>query len=128
MDSQDPEQAIQAHLAQIDDLFLSVLATNLHAAEQAGRVEEVAKLEQIGDLLLALIQESQPPEIQLINQLLAAEFPSGTQALLEDNVDQVDDGLLEVMQLVEKDLAANGRATLAQKLAQIQEQAAAMLA
>jgi hypothetical protein len=77
--------------------------------------------------MLSLVQESQPPEIQFINQLLVAEYPDGTQALLAENSHLVGPELLEIMQLVEQDLAESGRGEVAQRLAQIQEQAAAMI-
>jgi hypothetical protein len=127
MASDDLEKAVRANLAQMDELFLSVLATNIEAAEASGQPDKVKKLQEIGDTMLSLIQESQPPEIQFINRLLAAEYPDGTQALLADNSQLVTADLLEIMQLVEKDLAESDRVETAQRLAQIRDQVAAML-
>jgi hypothetical protein len=127
MASDDLEKAVRANLAQMDELFLSVLATNIEAAEASGQPDKVKKLQEIGDTMLSLIQESQPPEIQFINRLLAAEYPDGTQALLADNSQLVTADLLEIMQLVEKDLAESDRVETAQQLAQIRDQVAAML-
>lgn len=128
VESDDLENAIRAHLNEVDDMFLSVLAMNLQAAVQAGRSEEAERLNQIGDTLMKLIEESQPPEILFINQLLSTEYPEGTQALLVENRQLVNPQLLELMQLVGQDLADNGRHKVAQRLAQIREQAAAMIA
>ena len=79
-------------------------------------------------MLMKLIQESQPPEIAFINQLLGAEYPAGTQALLEENRQQVSARLIETMRVVEKDLAQSGREQVAQRLAAICEQAATVVA
>ena len=75
---------------------------------------------------MRLIQESQPPEIQFINSLLTADYPDGTQALLEESRQQIDDRMLELMRLVEDDLTQSGRVELAQRLAEIQKQAASL--
>lgn len=125
--SDDIEKAIRTNLEQIDELFLNVLMTNMQAAEQAGRAEEAAILQQIGETLNKLIEESQPPEIRLINQLLNAEYPAGTQAMLEESREQVSTQLVELMELVSRDLSSSGRNETAERLAQIREQAAAML-
>jgi hypothetical protein len=126
MTSDDLEEAVRANLTQMDELFLSVLASNIQAAEASGQSDDVEKLKKIGDIMLSLVQESQPPEIQFINQLLVAEYPDETQALLAENSQMVTPELLEIMKLVEQDLAESGRGEIAQRLAQIQEQAATM--
>jgi hypothetical protein len=121
--SDDPEQEIRDSLELIDDLFLSVLATQIDTAEQSGHSDEAAKLRQVGNILMELIQESQPPEIRLINQLLQANDPESTLALLEANRTKLDAAFIELMQRVEEDLISGGRQQLAQRLAQIREQA-----
>jgi hypothetical protein len=124
MDSDELEEAIRANLDRINELFLSVLATRLEAAVKSGHSEDAERLRQISDTLMSLIQESQPPQVQLINQLLSTDYPEGTKALLEENTQFVNDGLLEFMQVLEDDLAQNSRHELARKLGQIREQAA----
>jgi hypothetical protein len=123
----DLEQAVRDNLEAIDDLFLAILARNIEAAEQSGRTEDVEKLNEIGEVLMQLIQESQPPAVQLINQLLSTEYPDGTRALLEENRPLLEQGLPEVMQMVEEDLGQRGRNELARQLAQIRAQATEML-
>lgn len=125
-DSQDPRQAVLDHLDQIDDLFMSVLSANIQAAEQAGNAQAVERLQEIGNVVLTLIQESQPPELRLINDLLNAEYPEGTQALLEENRDLITPEFVELLSLAGEQLTENNRQETAQRLAQIQSQAAAM--
>jgi hypothetical protein len=127
LESDDMEESLRANLDRVDDLFINILAANLQSAEQSGSQEAVDRLTQLGDILMKLIQESQPPEIAFINQLLGAEYPAGTLALLEENRPQVDVRLIETMRVVEKDLAQNGRGQVAQRLAEIREQAATLL-
>jgi hypothetical protein len=123
LESDDPQKTIRTNLQRIDDLFMGVLAANLEAADRSGKSETVEKLKAISGIILALIQEGQPPEIRLINQLLTAEYPEGTQALLEDNRELVDATLIEYMHLLGEDLVRRNRKEAAQRLSQIQEQA-----
>jgi hypothetical protein len=126
LDSDDPQEVIRDNLDQIDELFLGILDRNLGLATQSGRAEDVKKLQQVGDILTELILESQPPEIRLINELLVAEYPEGTQALLEEHHQMVDARLMEIMGMVGKDLREKDREESAARLAQIMDQASAM--
>jgi CpXC protein len=127
LQSDDLEQAVLTNLSRIDDLFLHNLMLSLQAAEQEGRTEVVEKLEKIGDVLTKLIQESQPPEVQFISELLSAEYPDRTQALLAEHSEQVTPRLLEMMRLVGDSLSRSGRESVAQRLSEIREQAQAMV-
>jgi hypothetical protein len=127
LDSEDPQQTLRSNLEQVDDLFMSVLASALDSAQQSGQTARVEKLEKVSAALLELIQESQPPEVRFINELLTAEYPEGTRALLEENRDRLDGSLLELMSLIGSDFDQRGRKQVAQRLEQIREQAAAIL-
>jgi hypothetical protein len=128
LESEDMREAIKSNLNRIDDLFLTVLASNLEAAERAGRSADMERLRRVGDTLMKLIRESQPPVIQFINELLEADYPEGTRRLLDQRRDQLDERLLELMSIVAEDLARGGRETTAERLHQIRDQATAMLA
>jgi hypothetical protein len=125
LDSDDPEAAIRSDPSQIDEFFLSVLATNLQAAEQAGDPERLEKLREINGAILEMIQETQPPEVRLVNQLLSVEYPEETKALLDEQSERVDARLLEVMQLLVEDLSERGQQELSERLALIRDQAEA---
>lgn len=127
LQSDDLEQALRANINHIDDLFLSMFAMSVQAAERSGRSEDAEKLNQLGDILMQVITESQPPEIQLVNELLLTEYPEGTQTLLEENQDLINAQFLEIVRMVGEDLTKSGRQEVAQRLAQIQEQVVAMI-
>ena len=124
LDSDDMEETLRSNLSWIDEFFFSVLAASMEGARQSGRTEDAEKLGEISNILMKIIQENQPPQIRLINQLLAADYPDGTLALLEENREQVDAALLKAMEQMADDLAKDGREELGRRLAQIQEQAA----
>jgi hypothetical protein len=125
--SDDVEKAVRDNLPHIDELFLNILVSNIQAAEQSGRTEVAQKLQRIGDILMELIQESQPPQIRLINELLAAEYPQGSLALLEDNRELLNEEFVQIMQMVAEDLQQGKRQELASRLAQVKLQVTAML-
>jgi hypothetical protein len=125
--SEDLEESVRTHMDQIDELTLNALALNLQAAQEAGRTDEAQRLQQLGDILVKLIQESQPPEIQFINSLLASDYPNGTRSLLEENQSQIDERMLELMRLVEDDLTKSARVELAQRLAEVRKQAISLV-
>jgi hypothetical protein len=127
VDSDDLEQAVLENLALIDEVFMSVLASNIEAAERAGRAADVQRLQEVGNILMKVIQESQPAVIQFINQLLTVDYPEGTQALLEQNEELLDPELLQVMDMIHQDLLENEREELAQRLSDVRRQAAALI-
>jgi hypothetical protein len=126
LESGDPQAFIRANISQVDDLFMSILMANLQAAERAGQTAAVEQLSKISEAVTAFILESQPPEIQFVNQLLSAEYPEGTLALLQENRQRITGQLLEVMRLVADDLAKSGRQETAQRMVQVREQAAGL--
>lgn len=73
LESDELEKAVRDRLALIDEVFMSILAVNIEAAEKAGRTQDVERLQQVGNVLMEVIQESQPLAIQFINQLLSAD-------------------------------------------------------
>jgi len=127
MRSEDPEQEIRANPEKVDELFVGVLRSSLDAAAKAGHADTVQRLSRIEEVLARLVLEGQPPEVRLINELLSADGPQGSQAILDDHLDEVDDGLVEVMEALGQQLAESGRQDVADRLAEVRAQARAMI-
>lgn len=128
LDSEDPEQFLRSKADLIDELFLSVLGAQLDAARRSGRSGVVERLEGIADILMRLLQEIQPPEIQVINQLMSTTHPEGTQAILEAHARQGSTrDLVRILQLVSDDLEGRGHHEAAEHLAKVRRQAEALL-
>ena len=127
LQSQDREAVVREHLGKIDDAFFAVLSANIAQAEEKGQKKIADDLRQVGDLVLELLQESAPPEIRLINQLMQAEYPKGTKKVLEKNATQVTAELIEVMDVMAENLKRGGHNEAAQRLSDIRAQAVAMV-
>ncbi|MBN1656994.1 MAG: hypothetical protein JXA93_01265, partial [Anaerolineae bacterium] len=123
--SDDIEQAVRDNLPRIDDLFLSVLARNIDVASHSGREEDADRMQRIADVLLQLIQESQPPEIRFINRLVEMEDPAQRQAMLDESPDLVNNQLLQIIDMLSEDVAERGQPELQERLATVRREVAA---
>lgn len=127
LQSQDREATVREHLGEIDDTFFAVLSANIAQAEETGQKEMADDLRKVGDLILELLQESAPPEIKLVNQLMQAEYPKETKRVLEKNAAQVTAKLIQVMDFIAEDLERGGHKEAAQRLSNIRTQAATIV-
>jgi hypothetical protein len=127
LQSQDREAVVREHLEKIDNTFFAVLSANIAQAEEKGEKKMADDLRRVGDLVVDLLQESAPPEIRLINQLMRAEYPEGMKKVLGKNAAQVTAELIEVMDFMVEDLKQSGHDEAAQRLSDIRAQAAKMV-
>ncbi len=66
--SEEPELLARRRLVEMDDLFLSVLASEIEAAQQAENEELARRLQNLWQLVMKLFQEQVPPELLLPEQ------------------------------------------------------------
>ncbi len=128
LQAEDPEAYLREHLNEMSEAFFVVLSANLNAAERDGHPEWVAKMEQIGDIAIRLIQEAAPPEVQLLNRLLTAPYPDGTLQILRENAAMITAELVDAMRLIAEDLTRQGNLPAADKTKKVLAQAEALLA
>lgn len=127
LQASDPEAVIRQRLAEIDDFFFAVLSANLQRAQSDGRGDWVERLEQIGEMVMTLLEEQLPPEVRLINQLMLAPYPDGTRALLTQNQGQITSRLLTMLEGMAGELEASGQPAAAEHLRQVLAQARTLL-
>jgi len=97
LSSPEPRSAVREHAEEIDDVFLAVLSANMQEAEKRGAKAAVERMAMIYDEIMALMEESMPPEVQLINELLRAPYPDGTRALLQEHRTEITPEVIELM-------------------------------
>jgi hypothetical protein len=112
----DVSAAIQANLNRIDDVFLQVLQLNLEEARKAGNVQVSSRLKEIRDEVLGLIQAAAPPELQLINELLAIEDEGQALEALHARQSEISQEVLEIMGELVMQLREAGNELAAQRL------------
>ncbi len=127
LQSSDWQAALEPHWQEIDHVFLTILSSNIELAQQRGDAEVAATLQQLADLALVIARKHAPPEVQLLNRLLEADYPEGTQRILEENRDHLNAGVFELLDAILRDLAAQGRQQDMATVQLIRTQAKALL-
>lgn len=125
--SKDPLQTARENADMIDDAFLQVLQMNAQTAQQRGDEKTVQAFAALQEIALQVIAERQPPEIQIVQALMAAKYPDETEKLLHEVKDIADDRLIQVMIQYADQLSQNDRTDMAAKLTQIMVQARGIL-
>ena len=125
--SSSPIESARKHIDELDDAFFSVLQLNIQDAERAGDKEALAVLERVEQVVMQAIAERQPPEVQMVNMLLAAKYPEETEKLLGEWKDALDDRFISVLAQFADQLAQQDRTDLSAKLTKVMTQARKIL-
>lgn len=128
LDSEKPEDYLREHVAEITEAFFVVLSANLNAADKQGQKEAADKMERIAEAAMKLIQESAPPELQLLNRLMAAPHPEGTLKILQENPALLTPELQSAITMIIEDLTREGNLPAADKVKKIFAQIQALAA
>lgn len=128
LQASDLQAAIQANPDRIDDTFLQVLQANLEEARRTGSVQVSSRLKEVRDAVLEAIQAGAPPEVRLINDLLAAQSEGESLELLRTRRAEVNGDLLELVNGLAEQLRGAGNESAAQRLDAIYAEAERMLA
>ena len=123
LQAEDPRAAARQHLEEVDDMFFSVLSANIQQARAEKQEAAAKRLEQLGAMILELVQESMPPEVRLLNNLLQVEYPEGTRQLLEANRQVITDEFIGAMGQLADQMDETGQADVAQHVRQVADQA-----
>jgi len=123
--SQDAKGTVRAHIDEIDDVFMSVLGASIAQNEQE-HPEVAARLLDVRNLIVEVMQESAPPELRFITRLLDADYPDETRKMLADNRPLVTAQVLGIMEALAGELESRGEADASEKLGGILAQAQLM--
>ncbi len=123
MVSENLDEAVRAHFEEMDEVFFSVLETNLQAAQQSGQRATFDRLQAVAEAVNRTIAAAQPPEVRFLNALLSTPNLDETRKILEANRRALSPQLLDWMRNVAEDLHQDGRADAADQLTKIIAQA-----
>jgi len=126
-EADDLPAAVREHKDGLNQVFFAVLARLTQAAQSAGSEAREAKLQAIAHEASSALEEDLPPDARLINQLIRAEYPDGTNEILEQNRGLLSQELLRTIDGYVKLLQGNEDVSLAEHLEQVREQMAAKL-
>ncbi|MCQ3929049.1 MAG: hypothetical protein DPW16_01200 [Chloroflexi bacterium] len=123
INSPDIEQAVQEALPLIDDLFINVLEATLQDASQRKDAQLALKLQQVYQIISQIMQQSAPPEVQFINELLQTENELETRLLLIERAKEIGPSLLDYMDNLIETLSARGAHDMVARISTLREQA-----
>ena len=126
-EAEDISEAVREHEADLNDVFFVVLSRYLDVARRQGDDDRVVKLNAVLESATSLMEESLPPDLALINKLLRAEHPDGTNAVLDQHRPLLSDAFLETCDEYIDRLNRSGDKALAEHLQQVRGQIAAKL-
>lgn len=89
------EQETQQRLGEIDEFFMEALNSELERARKESDLERIGKLQQVAGVLEKASQP--PPEIALVETLLAAEDESARREILEKNAAAITPDFLQLL-------------------------------
>jgi hypothetical protein len=121
--SDDPEALARTRFEDLDQTFMNVLTANLEEAGASGDEGAATALRAIWGLVMSLMEETLPPELQLFNRLMTAEDEAEVETLLQENRDLLTDRLVDFMEEAEAGLQEQDRPETAERLALVLDKA-----
>lgn len=121
--AEHPEQVIEEHMDEIDDLFFYVLSVNM---EQAARenaqanAPAIAKLRRIAELAADAVERRMPPALRFVNQLLRAGSDDERRQMLE-NPSVPPAELMELVEALIRQFQAGAQQNVVRKLEFVRE-------
>ncbi len=127
--SSDPENLARRRFAEMDQVFLTVLAAEMQEAQETGNEEAAKSLQGIWELLLRLSEESLPPSVRLLNRLMAVEDEGDIDKLLQANRPLVTAQFVELLEQAQAGVQEDEEAPpeSAERLALVAAKAKALL-
>jgi len=127
LEAEDLAEAVRAHRDELDDVFFAVLS-RLHtraAARQDTRRAE--RLEMLARVAQEALEEQLPPEVRLIGQLWRADYPDGSDAVLNAHRALLNDAFLKLYDAYVEQIAQERGEPLVSKLKNIRGQIVAKM-
>ncbi|MEZ4767064.1 MAG: CpXC domain-containing protein [Caldilineales bacterium] len=123
----DIQRAVMERAQYVDQTFLSIVGANLEDARKRGAGAAVRRLQEVWDAAIELLNISAGPEVELLNELLSAEYPAGTRKILSENREIITSDFIDALEELIAQVSGEGADEVAQRLRQIRSQAQLML-
>ncbi|MEM7531873.1 MAG: CpXC domain-containing protein [Chloroflexota bacterium] len=126
MQADNPQQQLRQYADYINDAFMNILVANIQQAQQQNQMGVARTLSQIYQMALEIVQERMPPEMRLLNQLMAAPDEASVRQLLRENRHMLTNEFMAALEPMEAQMREGGRADLADRLKSIRGRVALM--
>jgi len=115
--TEKPELLARRRMADLDELFFSVLGAEIERAQREGNEEAVSRLQAIWRLTMDLLRQQVPPEISLLTAVLEAKDEEEMRQILDSNRRLLSEPFLRVLEQVEQQLRDGGEEAAAKRAA-----------
>jgi hypothetical protein len=122
LEAPDQAAAVRAKAGQIDEYLLGTLVRVREAAERNKDADRVARLSHLLETITDVLEENLPPETRLINKLLRADYPDGTNRVLEQSRGMLTDEFMKTFDEQLAELEETNEADLVEHLKQVRGQ------
>ncbi|MEA3374723.1 MAG: CpXC domain-containing protein [Chloroflexota bacterium] len=126
--SDDPRELARRRIDEIDEAFLNVLGANLQQAHKREDEDTLEALREVWGVVMGLMEEAMPPELRLINRLMAAEEEDHIERLLEESKDLVTERMVQFIEETEAKAREEGDLETAEQMALVSEKMSTILA
>jgi hypothetical protein len=126
--SDDTKEMARRRISEIDEAFLNVLGANLEQAHKREDEETLAALREIWKVVTGLMEEAMPPELRLINRVMAAEDEEEIERLLQEGKNLVTQRMVQFVDKTEAEAREEGDLKTAEQMALVSEKMGSMLA
>lgn len=116
MEAPDLHKALAENIPAIDDTFMAVLNANMEAAAKANRRDVFNSLQHLYESIMQLVQESAPPEIRFINELLQTDSDEVATVLLKKRLPEFGPALVDAMTYLVENLRQSRQPEAADRL------------
>jgi len=124
----DLDAAIEEYLPDCNDLFFAVLEANLENARRNKQEQAVERLELVKSKIVAALENSLPPELRFVRDLLGKESDEAAEALLAERAAEVTENLVAALRATVKDMESSAQEPLVVRMKKILDKAEKQLA
>ena len=100
----DLDRAIEEYLPECNDVFFAVLEANLENARRNKQEAAAKRLDEVKGKILTALEQSLPPELRLIRNLLGQENDTLAEQMLTDHAGEINDNFVASFKAAVADL------------------------
>ncbi|HEX2906113.1 MAG TPA: hypothetical protein VHO69_04590, partial [Phototrophicaceae bacterium] len=123
VNSENPQEVIEANLALIDYTFIQVLSANIQEAEHRSDNRTADRLKMVYQMVVGALQAGMPPELQFINEVLGAQSEQASKEIIAQRLGEFNGQLLEAIEAVEEQIAEQNDPVLLERLSLLRDEA-----
>lgn len=121
--TEDPVRMASSHLSELDNLFFTVLGSQLQEADQQGDQETLEALQKVASAVNQVMESTMPPELALTRRLMAAPSDEALTQQLNAVRQALTPRFMQFLEALEGSMREQGQEAAAERLSEIRAKA-----